>query len=372
MISLPFAPIRFLYRQVAFPLLGLADAEQVHTLALDLLALAARVPGVSTSARLLRGDHDRRLAVRALGLTFPNPIGLAAGFDKNGVAVGPLLELGFGFVEVGTVTPQPQAGNPRPRLHRLPQHRAFINSLGFPNQGAARVASRLRRRQRQGIVGVNLGKGRETPLEAAVADYLVGLDHLSTLSDYVVINVSSPNTQGLRQLQARHSLAELTQAVTRRARHLAAQASIPPRPVLLKIAPDLTWPELDDVLDVAATSDISGILATNTTTARAGLPPRYAHLPGGLSGHPLRQRATEVVRYIATHTEGRLPIIGVGGVFSAAEVWEKLEAGASLVQAYTGFIYQGPTFAFDLQCGLLDLLDAHGCRTLAEAFPHLR
>lgn len=369
---LPLAPLRFLYRQLAFPLMGLADAEQVHTLAVDLLALASRVPGASASARLLLGTGDRRLAVRALGLDFPNPLGLAAGFDKDGVAVGPLLDLGFGFVEVGTVTPRPQAGNPRPRLHRLTPHEALINSLGFPNQGMRQVAARLRRLRGLGIIGINLGKGRDTPLESATQDYLACLDALYALGSYVVINVSSPNTQGLRQLQGKEQLADLTQAVTQRGRQLASQAGIPPRPVLLKISPDLTWPELDDVLAVAAESGIHGIVATNTTTSRAGIDQRYASLPGGLSGRPLRERSTEVVRYISQHTEGQIPIIGVGGVFTASDVWEKLEAGASLVQTYTGFVYQGPTFALDIQQGLLDLLQLHDCPSLIEAFPHLK
>ena len=384
--------LRFAYQRALFPLLGLADAEDAHTAALRLLEAAGRLPGGMKAARLLERDAERRLEVQVFGLRFPNPIGLAAGFDKNAVAVGPLLNLGFGFVEVGTVTPQPQPGNPRPRLHRIERHKALINSLGFPNDGMATVADRLRALHPStgsrpgesppetgrteaveftGVVGVNLGKGKDTPLETAGEDYLSVLDILYDLASYIVINVSSPNTPGLRQLQGREHLTGLARAVIDRVRVLAAQAGMPARPVLLKVAPDLTWPEVDDVLTVAGDTGVSGVIATNTTISRSGLSPQDAALPGGLSGHPLRQRSTDVVRYISQQTSGRLPVIGVGGVFEAGDVWEKLEAGASLVQAYTGFVYQGPTFAFDVQEGLLDLLDLNGCRSLSEAFPHL-
>lgn len=366
------APLREAYRRAVFPLMGLADPELAHTIVLEAMALASRVPGSRAAARQLFGGTSTRLGVSVLGLTFPNPLGLAAGFDKNGIAVDPLLDLGFGFVEVGTVTPREQAGNLRPRLHRLEPHQALINSLGFPNLGKDRVAANLRRLRGPGIVGVNLGKGRETPLESAADDYVDVLDALYDVGAYAVINVSSPNTQGLRQLQARNLLTELTGAVVRRAAELAAQRTSTPKPVLLKIAPDLTWEELDDILTVASDTGVNGIVATNTTVSRAGIQPRYADLPGGLSGRPLQARSTEVIRYIAEHTEGHLPIIGMGGIFEAADVWDKLAAGASLVQAYTGFIYQGPTFAADLRQGLIDLLDRHHVPTLAGAFPHLR
>lgn len=368
----PLGPLNLLYRRAVFPLLGLTGAEEAHTLALNLLATAGRFPAIAKSARLLDRDAAGRLAVQTLGLDFPNPIGLAAGFDKNGIAIGPLLDLGFGFVEAGTVTPHAQPGNRKPRMHRLERHSALINSLGFPNEGVTVVADRLRSLGRRAVIGVNLGKGKDTPLESAADDYLAGLDALYALASYVVINVSSPNTQGLRQLQARTQVSQLARAVTDRAGKLATQFGIAPRPILLKIGPDLTWPEVDDVLVAVQDTGLGGIIATNTTTGRQGLSPREAALPGGLSGRPLRWRSTEVIRYIARQTGGRLPIIGAGGVFDAGDVWEKLEAGAGLVQAYTGFVYGGPTFALDIQQGLLDLLDLHDCRSLADAFPHLR
>lgn len=343
------------YQRVVAPALLLADAESAHNLALRGLAAAQASPAALDAIERARGLLPASLMVRALGLEFASPLGLAAGFDKNAVAPDALLALGFGFVEVGTVTPHSQPGNPPPRLTRVPSARALINRLGFPNAGAVAMAARLRRRCPRGILGINIGKGRDTPLEQAGADYAACLRTLYRFGDYFVVNVSSPNTAGLRQLQAREYLDTLARDLTALNAALAQQEGVPRRPLLLKIAPDLTWAELDDVLEVATTRGLDGIVATNTTLAREGIPPAFAPLPGGLSGPPLRARATAIIRYIATHTEGRLPIIGVGGVSRAEDVLEKLEAGACLVQAYTAFVYHGPGFAADLARGLAAL-----------------
>ncbi|MEJ7658393.1 MAG: quinone-dependent dihydroorotate dehydrogenase [Hymenobacter sp.] len=276
------------------------------------------------------------------GLKFPNPVGLAAGFDKNAVLTDELATLGFGFVEIGTVTPRPQPGNPAPRLFRLPQDAALINRMGFNNDGAAAVAARLAGRQnRQLIIGGNIGKNKDTPNERAADDYVAAFEALADVVDYFVVNVSSPNTPGLRELQDKKPLISLLQQV--QARNLARPT---PRPLLLKIAPDLTDAQLDDILEIARETRLSGLVATNTTISRDGLttptPTVAGYGAGGLSGRPLRARATEVIAYLHQKSRGELPIIGAGGIHSAQDALEKLAAGAALVQLYTGFIYEGP------------------------------
>jgi dihydroorotate dehydrogenase len=286
--------------------------------------------------RALYTVDDPQLEVEAFGLRFKNPVGLAAGYDKNGLAVAGLACLGFGHIEVGTVTRLPQAGNPRPRIHRVPEAGGIVNRMGFPNAGveALRLPPGLRRQVR---LGFNIGKGKDTPLERAAEDYCELLRRVHNLADYVTVNVSSPNTVGLRQLQARAALEGLLGEVTK------VRDELRPRvPLLVKIAPDMGEAEIDDVLAAVAATGVDGVIATNTTVGREGVPDYAAALQGGLSGRPLRARATEIVRYIARRTEGRLPIIGVGGIASAADALEKLEAGARLVQVYTGLIYAGP------------------------------
>ena len=331
-----------MYKSFVKPLLFNLDAERAHHLVFDNLRRAARVPGAPALLRALYDFQDPGLAREVFGLKFPNPVGLAAGFDKNAALTDELATLGFGFVEIGTVTPQPQPGNPAPRLFRLPQDEALINRMGFNNDGAAAVAARLaRRRNRQLIIGGNIGKNKDTPNEHAAQDYVAGFEALAEVVDYFVVNVSSPNTPNLRQLQEKKPLIELLQQVQAR-----NQARPVPRPLLLKIAPDLTDAQLDDILEIARETQLSGLVATNTTISRENLTTESGYVAslgaGGLSGRPLRVRATEVIRYLHRKSDGGLPIIGSGGIHSAADALEKLAAGATLVQLYTGFIYEGP------------------------------
>jgi len=330
------------YKSFIKPLLFKLDAERAHHFVFNNLKRAAAVPGTHA---LLRGLYDYQhpsLAREVFGLKFPNPVGLAAGLDKNAVLTDELANLGFGFVEIGTVTPRSQPGNPQPRLFRLPQDGALLNRMGFNNDGAAAVAARLARRQnRQLIIGGNIGKNKDTPNEQAGDDYVAAFEALAEVVDYFVVNVSSPNTPGLRELQDKKPLIKLLQQVQER-----NQARPQPRPLLLKIAPDLTDAQLDDILEIARETKLSGLVATNTTISRTGLATPAATVAGygagGLSGRPLRVRATEVVAYLHQKSQGGLPIIGAGGIHSAADALEKLAAGATLVQLYTGFVYEGP------------------------------
>lgn len=331
-----------MYKALLKPLLFQLDAEKAHHLVFDNLRRAHRVPGGAAALRGLYDFQHPDLEREVFGLRFRNPVGLAAGLDKNAELLPELGALGFGFVEIGTVTPRPQPGNPTPRLFRLPQDGALLNRMGFNNDGAAAVAARLRGPRPAGlIVGGNIGKNKDTPNEQAAHDYVACVEALHAVVDYFVVNVSSPNTPGLRQLQEREPLIRLLQQVQER------NATLPsPRPLLLKIAPDLTDAQLDDILLIARETQLSGLVATNTTISRDGLQTDASHVQslgaGGLSGRPLRQRATEVVRYLHQHSNGALPIIGVGGIHSPEDAKEKLAAGASLVQLYTGFVYEGP------------------------------
>jgi dihydroorotate dehydrogenase len=331
------------YKKIAKPLLFKLDAERAHHFTFDNLKWAAGLPGAKSVLRGLYNYQHPSLAREVFGLKFPNPVGLAAGLDKNAVLTDELATMGFGFVEIGTVTPRPQPGNPQPRLFRLPQDEALINRMGFNNDGATVVAERLhQRKNRQLIIGGNIGKNKDTPNEQAAQDYMAAYDALAEEVDYFVVNVSSPNTPGLRELQDKKPLISLLQQVQER-----NQARATPRPLLLKIAPDLTDAQLDDILEIARETKLSGLVATNTTIARpeslrTPAATVAAHGAGGLSGRPLRERATEVVRYLHRHSQGALPIIGAGGIHSAQDALDKLAAGASLVQLYTGFIYEGP------------------------------
>jgi dihydroorotate dehydrogenase len=331
------------YKHLAKPLLFKLDAERAHHFIFDNLKRAARLPGTTAVLRSLYNYQHPSLERELFGLKFPNPVGLAAGLDKNAVLTDELAALGFGFVEIGTVTPRPQPGNPQPRLFRLPDDEALINRMGFNNDGAEAVAARLRlRHDRHLIIGGNIGKNKDTPNEQAGDDYVAAFKALADVVDYFVVNVSSPNTPGLRQLQDKEPLIKLLQQVQE-----VNQARPTPRPLLLKIAPDLTDAQLDDILDIARETQLSGLVATNTTiarptTLRTPTPTIAAHGAGGLSGRPLRARATEVIRYLHQRSQGSLPIIGAGGIHSAHDAQEKLAAGATLVQLYTGFIYEGP------------------------------
>ncbi len=326
-------------------LLFRVDPERVHHLTLSALALAS---SSSTARALLRrafSYEDPSLAVDVLGLRLPNPLGLAAGYDKEGRALLGLACLGFGHVELGTVTPLPQPGNPRPRIFRLPEDRALINRMGFPNKGAEALLRRIgARKSSDVVVGLNIGKGVSTPLDAAAEDYLYLLQTFYELVDYFVVNVSSPNTEGLRRLQARDYLDSLLRRISDARRDLIS-ASQKRVPVLVKLAPDLTLQELEDAVGVITAREMDGVVATNTTIERDGLKSKNALESGGLSGLPLRQRSTAMVRRIAQLSQGKLPIIGVGGVFDADDVREKMDAGAALVQVYTGLVYRGPGLA---------------------------
>jgi dihydroorotate dehydrogenase len=313
---------------------------------------------------------DARLKQTLWGLNFPNPIGLAAGFDKNGTASGSWEALGFGFAELGTVTFHPQQGNPRPRLFRLPLDRAVLNRMGFNNSGAAAMASQLcetwQYRPRSIPIGINLGKSKVTPLPEAPSDYLASFRLLKELGDYFVVNVSSPNTPGLRSLQDAPQLSGILDALQ--------QENQGAKPILVKIAPDLEWDAIADVLQVAQTHHLAGIIATNTTISREGLKTEFVSTgnsvkeeAGGISGAPLRQRSTEVIRFIWRETKGQLPIIGVGGIFNAEDAWEKISAGASLIQVYTGLVYQGPLMVRRVLEGLVRKLEERGLSSISEA-----
>lgn len=355
-----------LYRTLARPWLFHLDPERAHHLTLWLLKQVGRFSLLQTFVgRSLRRDHPC-LRVRVGGLDFPNPVGLAAGFDKSATAAAAFPALGFGFLEIGTVTPRPQAGNPRPRLFRLPADHAVINRMGFNNDGAAVVAHRLHATPRGIPIGVNLGKNADTPLEGALDDYCRGLEQLYDVGDYFAVNVSSPNTPGLRDLQAYAPLGDLLTGVQTHNHELAQQRRLPPKPLFVKIAPDLQPHELDDVIEVVQRVALDGIIATNTTLARSGLSTPMTEV-GGLSGLPLRQRSTEVVSYLFANSQGRIPIIGVGGIFSAADAYEKICAGASLVQVYTGLVYIGPTLPRRINAGLVRLLKRDGFAQVSEA-----
>lgn len=323
-------------------LLFLLPAERAHHLTMKLWHAWLSVPGMRPLMRRWFGLAHPSLERELFGLKFRNPIGLAAGFDKDGKYFRDMAELGFGFIEIGTVTPRPQAGNPRPRLFRLPADRALINRMGFNNEGVDRMVERLRKGKPEGlIIGGNIGKNKDTPNERAFDDYLTCFEKLFPWVDYFVVNVSSPNTPGLRALQEREPLRQLLAGLQQRNRQKPR-----PKPILLKIAPDLNEAQLDDVVSIVMETGIAGIIATNTTISREGLRTPAHEVEkigaGGLSGAPLRPRATEVIRYLHQQTGGKVPIIGVGGIASPRHVQEKLDAGASLVQVYTGLIYEGP------------------------------
>jgi dihydroorotate dehydrogenase len=346
------------------------DAERAHRLGFRLIRAAAAVPGAPAAGRRWLGP-DPSLAVQALGLTFPGPFGLAAGFDKDAHGPDALAALGFGFVEIGTVTGRPQPGNPRPRLFRLPADRAVINRMGFNNDGAQAAATRLaRRHRRQGSapVGVNIGKAKLVPETDATADYVAGAQALARLADYLVVNVSSPNTPGLRDLQATAALRPLMVAV----RDELDRAGPPGRrvPLLVKISPDLADQDIEAVADLAVELGLDGIIATNTTISRQGLragPEQVAAAgAGGLSGEPLRERSLQALRLLQARVGGRLVIVSVGGVQTGEDVWQRILAGATLVQGYTGFVYGGPFWPSRVHRELARLMRAAGYARLQD------
>lgn len=359
------------YRSILRPVLFRLPPERAHEMALDALAFTLRTKWARDIAtrRFSRTPFGE---LRRFGLSFPNAVGLAAGFDKNGTAAPYLAALGFGFIEVGTVTHRAQPGNPTPRLFRLPLDRALINRQGFNNHGAAALAARLVKNRPDCVLGINIGKSRAVALEDAVGDYLASFELVHALADYVVVNVSSPNTPNLRELQRPEALAALLNALQKRNQELASgHPRRQPVPLLVKIAPDLDERNLESIVEIASRANLAGIIATNTTTKRAGLltsPAKVeAYGAGGLSGTPLGSRSTEIIAALYRLTRGSMTIIGVGGIFSAEDAWEKISAGASLIQLYTGFIYQGIGIARDINDGLVEILSREGFRTLDEA-----
>ncbi len=327
------------------------DAEMAHTLTMKALDVTLRGPALSAvKSKTLVSDPS--LAVRAFGIDFPNPVGLAAGFDKNAQHVEALFGFGFGHIEIGTVTGEGQAGNPKPRLFRLPADRALLNRMGFNNDGAAVVAQRLAHHRPKGILGINLGKTKVVPNDEAHLDYEKSFRLLYDFGDYFVVNVSSPNTPGLRDLQERAPLLALLDHLQELNVRLAQERGTHPRPLLLKISPDLTDTAVVEVVEVVEKASLSGIIATNTTISRAGLLTSNVEGfgAGGVSGAPVAKRRTEVVRLIRANTD--LPIIGVGGIFSAEDARETLSAGANLVQIWTAFVYEGPRLVQRINQGL--------------------
>jgi dihydroorotate dehydrogenase len=339
-----------LFRPLLFAL-SRRDPETVHEATLRTLQLAGATPPLLALLRLRYTFRHQSLGRTVAGIAFPNPLGLAAGMDKNGIALPAWEALGFGSVEVGTVTALPQPGNPRPRLFRLPQDQALINRMGFNNAGAAALAQRLAHTPKLGIpVGISLGKSKLAPFEQAAEDYCTSLGFVYRHGDYFAVNVSSPNTPGLRGLQEKGQLDELLGALRRKQRELAGAAQ--PKPLFVKVAPDLSDGALDDVLQVCAAHQIDGLIATNTTIMRPNLRSASGE-NGGLSGRPLAPRALEMVRFISRQTNGALPIIGVGGIFAADDAQRLLDAGASLLQIYTGFVYAGPSLPSTICRGLV-------------------
>jgi dihydroorotate dehydrogenase len=340
------------YKKFVFPYLSRHDAEKIHYVVMDVLKFACKIPFMPAILRLIYEKKDKRLERKVFGLRFKNPVGLAAGFDKNGLWTDELSNLGFGFIEIGTVTPRAQMGNDKPRLFRLKQDEALINRMGFNNEGSGAAANQLRKRKTKIIVGGNIGKNKLTKNDDAVYDYLKSFNDLYPYVDYFVINVSSPNTPGLRALQEKEPLKYLLKTLERDNGRKSK-----PKPILLKIAPDLTDEQLDDIIEIVKETRISGVIASNTTISREGLVTDQAEVEeigaGGLSGKPLAKRSTEVIRYLSEKSKKAFPIIGVGGIHSAEDAIEKLKAGASLIQVYSGFIYEGPGIVKKICEGIL-------------------
>ena len=327
-----------MYKRIIRPILFLFDPEWVHYFSFAVIRGLHHIPFMGALIRALYYSKNPSLAREVFGIHFPNPVGLAAGFDKDAKLYKELSNFGFGFIEIGTVTPKPQSGNPKPRLFRLKKDTGIINRMGFNNDGVVAAAERLRKNKNI-IIGGNIGKNKTTPNENAHEDYLICFDALFDVVDYFVVNVSSPNTPNLRDLQEKEPLTALLNILQKR------NGSKPIRkPILLKIAPDLTDSQLSDIIDIVKVTKIDGVIATNTTLSREGLqsPENLTKQAGGLSGKPLTKRSTEVIRYLHSQSKGAFPIIGVGGIHTPNDAKEKLAAGASLVQLYTGFVYEGP------------------------------
>ena len=325
-----------MYKSIIRPILFRFDPERVHHFTFGSISFLNKIPGVSVLIRSMYQLNNPKLEREVFGLKFKNPVGLAAGLDKDAKIYNELDNFGFGFIEIGTITPKPQIGNPKKRLFRLKEDAGIINRMGFNNSGVEVAVQRLKKNKGV-LIGGNIGKNKDTPNENAVEDYKICFHALYDYVDYFVVNVSSPNTPNLRELQDKEPLTQLLRTL-----QTLNQQKNQPKPILLKIAPDLTDEQLLDIIDIVSETKIAGVIATNTTISRDGLQSENKKETGGLSGQPLKHRSTEVIRFLHEKSHGAFPIIGVGGVHSAEDAMEKLNAGASLVQIYTGFIYEGP------------------------------
>ncbi|UPT70574.1 MAG: quinone-dependent dihydroorotate dehydrogenase [Flavobacterium sp. JAD_PAG50586_2] len=336
-----------MYKLLIRPILFWFDPEEVHYFSFDFIRFISKIPFVPAILKSIYEIKDSRLEREVFGLKFKNPVGLAAGFDKDAKCYQELSNFGFGFIEIGTLTPKPQDGNPKKRLFRLKPDSAIINRMGFNNGGVDAAVLRLKKNKGV-LIGGNIGKNKVTPNEEATSDYLICFETLFDYVDYFVVNVSSPNTPNLRELQEKEPLTKLLQLLQNQNLTKPKQ-----KPILLKIAPDLTDEQLLDIIDIVNETKIAGVIATNTTISREGLQSENKLETGGLSGKPLTKRSTEVIRFLADKSNKAFPIIGVGGIHSAQDAIEKLEAGASLVQLYTGFIYEGPKLVADINKAIL-------------------
>jgi dihydroorotate dehydrogenase len=325
-----------MYKLIIRPLFFLFDPEKVHHFTFSAIRFVSKIPGIPFLLKSIYGVNDKRLETEVFGLKFKNPVGLAAGMDKDASLYKELSTLGFGFIEIGTLTPKGQEGNPKKRIFRLIEDNAIINRMGFNNGGVQKAVERLKKNKGV-LIGGNIGKNKLTPNEEATSDYTICFDALFDYVDYFVVNVSSPNTPNLRELQEKEPLTQLLQTLQNQ--NLAKPKQ---KPILLKIAPDLTDSQLLDIIDIVKQTKIAGVIATNTTLSREGLQSEKKIETGGMSGKPLKNRSTEVIRFLSEKSNKAFPIIGVGGIHSAEDAIEKLEAGASLIQLYTGFIYEGP------------------------------
>lgn len=337
-----------MYKSIIRPLLFQFDPEKVHYFTFSALRIINKIPIVSSIFNSCYQYEDKRLEREVFGLKFKNPVGLAAGFDKDAKLYKELSNLGFGFIEIGTLTPKGQEGNPKKRLFRLQEDSGIVNRMGFNNGGVLEAVERLKKNNGQVLIGGNIGKNKVTPNENATDDYVICFNELYNYVDYFVVNVSSPNTPGLRELQDREPLMQLLQTLQN-----LNETKPKTKPILLKIAPDLTNEQLLDIIDIIKETRIAGVIATNTTLSREGLQSVNKIEAGGLSGKPLTKRSTEVIRFLAEKSNHTFPIIGVGGIHSAEDAIEKLNAGASLVQLYTGFIYEGPSLIKEINKRLL-------------------
>jgi len=342
-----------MYKIIIRPILFLFDPEKVHYISFASIKFFSRI-GLSGLFRSLFVVEDERLEREVFGLKFKNPVGLAAGFDKNALLYNELSDFGFGFVEIGTLTPKPQQGNPKKRLFRLKEDEAIVNRMGFNNDGVFDAVEQLKKEHRV-LIGGNIGKNKVTPNKEAVKDYLICFDALFDYVDYFVVNVSSPNTPGLRELQDKEPLTALLNQIQTENDKYALKRSIKRKPVLLKIAPDLTDDQLLDIIEIVNTTKIDGVIATNTTIERKNLKSHAILLEeaGGLSGKPLKNRSTEVIRFLSKQSNKSFPIIGVGGIHSVEDALEKLEAGADLIQLWTGFVYEGPSLVKKINKAIL-------------------